>query len=150
MSDSMQPGSPKTSGTKRKLILLMTVEIGDGRVDTIRIHQGDRADDLASSFIRKHGLSDSVFPPLRNHIEAHMQQIQPDTGDTESITQSKDRGKDSVSESALATSKQSRPGTSPSASSTRGTLRQNLPKQPNKASASEAPLSRKRFPALHA
>ena len=37
-------------------LVVMTVEIGDGRKDVIRIHIGDDPDELAQVFAHKHGL----------------------------------------------------------------------------------------------
>ena len=50
----------------------MTVEIGDGRVDTIRVHEDDDLEDLARQFVRKHDLDVNIIDPLKEHISANV------------------------------------------------------------------------------
>eukprot|EP00762_Andalucia_godoyi_P006861 ANDGO_00887.mRNA.1 hypothetical protein NAEGRDRAFT_79231 len=62
---------------KRRVILIMTVEIGDGRSDQIRIHEDDDPRMLAVQFVQKHGLGEHVVDPLSDHIRANIRNIQP-------------------------------------------------------------------------
>ncbi|KAL3673287.1 hypothetical protein V7S43_001005 [Phytophthora oleae] len=51
------------------LLLLMEVVIGDGRTETIEIHEGDNPDALASAFALKHSLQLDSVPKLRGLIQ---------------------------------------------------------------------------------
>jgi len=50
-------------------LLIMTVDIGNGRQDTLPIYDGDSAQDLASSFALKHGLTSTVKKQLEGLIK---------------------------------------------------------------------------------
>lgn len=52
-----------------ELLLLMEVVIGDGRTETIEIHEGDSPDALASTFAQKHALKPDAVPKLRGLIQ---------------------------------------------------------------------------------
>ncbi|ETI43785.1 hypothetical protein L917_10879 [Phytophthora nicotianae] len=54
------------------LLLLMEVVIGDGRTETIEIHEGDNPDILASAFAQKHALQPGSVPKLRNLIQEQL------------------------------------------------------------------------------
>ncbi|KAJ4456378.1 hypothetical protein PAPYR_8418 [Paratrimastix pyriformis] len=64
------PGTEKRS--KRHVVLLMTVDIGDGRKEVIKVHSGDEPHDLAVAFCRQHQLADLVIDPLTAHIEQNL------------------------------------------------------------------------------
>ncbi|KAE9139894.1 hypothetical protein PF010_g414 [Phytophthora fragariae] len=55
-----------------ELLLLMEVVIGDGRTETIEIHEGDSPDALASAFAQKHALQPDAVPKLRALIQNHL------------------------------------------------------------------------------
>lgn len=46
----------------------MTVDIGDGRVDTIKVHEDDDFEELARAFQQKHDLSPTIIAPVTEHI----------------------------------------------------------------------------------
>ncbi|OMJ92934.1 hypothetical protein SteCoe_4144 [Stentor coeruleus] len=50
-------------------LLVMTVEIGDGRQDVIAIHENDDPSDLARIFAEKHGLDNSLMQSLISLIQ---------------------------------------------------------------------------------
>ncbi|KAG3114738.1 hypothetical protein PI124_g6493 [Phytophthora idaei] len=54
------------------LLLLMEVVIGDGRAETIEIHEGDNPDALALAFAQKHALEPDSVPKLRNLIQEQL------------------------------------------------------------------------------
>ena len=56
-------------GSLAKVMLHMTVEIGDGRSDTIDVRDGDDPRALADAFCRMHDLSVNVVEPLSDHIK---------------------------------------------------------------------------------
>jgi hypothetical protein len=62
------------------VILITTVDIGDGMSDTITFRKGDLAEDVARDFCGKHGLPPSIVGPLATHImdnlHAAQQQVQ--------------------------------------------------------------------------
>ena len=58
-----------------KELLVMTVEIGDGRQDTIAIHEHDDAGQLARAFAEKHGLEASLQQSLVSLIQENKEII---------------------------------------------------------------------------
>lgn len=68
--------SPKE---KPRVILLMTVDIGDGRVDTIRVREGDDFRELAIEFQNKHGLLAEIVDPLAEHIQVNVESLNQPT-----------------------------------------------------------------------
>ena len=63
------------SKAQGKILLHMTVEIGDGRSDTIHVHEGDDPRVLADEFCQTHDLSVNVVEPLADHIKANISKI---------------------------------------------------------------------------
>lgn len=57
------------------LVLRMTVEIGDGRTDEVRVRQGDTPDDLAATFCSLHGLGEKARALLTNHIASNLANV---------------------------------------------------------------------------
>lgn len=53
----------------------MTVDIGDGRSDTIIVHADDEFEDLASQFQKKHDLSVDVLAPLAEYIRSNVNEL---------------------------------------------------------------------------
>jgi hypothetical protein len=53
----------------------MTVDIGDGRVDTIIVHEDDTCEDLAKEFQLKHNLIPEVIGPLTEHIRINLEDM---------------------------------------------------------------------------
>lgn len=56
-------------------LLIMTIEIGNGRKDTIHVFENDNPEDLAKDFCAKHGLSPSIVFPLTQNIYSNMEQV---------------------------------------------------------------------------
>ena len=57
--------------------LLMTVDIGDGRIDTIKIYENDNNfEQLARNFQRKHRLGEQVIVPLTEHIRSNVEALE--------------------------------------------------------------------------
>ena len=57
-------------------LLVMTVEIGDGRQDMIRIHENDDPDKLARSFAQKHNLEASLQSNLAMLIRQNKEMVE--------------------------------------------------------------------------
>ena len=68
-----RPATPRT-----KVILEITVEIGNGRTDLIRVCKGDHARELAVEFVERNRLAAKVVDPLADHIESHLVQLRRD------------------------------------------------------------------------
>lgn len=59
-----------TEGSQSSVpLLIMTVDVGNGKQDTLPIYDGDRAEDLANSFALKHGLNSTVKKQLEGLIK---------------------------------------------------------------------------------
>ena len=65
-----RPATPRS-----KVILEITVEIGNGRTDLIRVRKGDHARELAVEFVERNRLAAKVVDPLADHIESHLVQL---------------------------------------------------------------------------
>lgn len=73
-----KPGPTPREHTKpAKVLVHVTVEIGDGRSGTIDVHEGDTAEDLAAEFVARHGLSTTVTEPLAAHVESSIDAVRP-------------------------------------------------------------------------
>ncbi|KAG9402760.1 hypothetical protein AC1031_007362 [Aphanomyces cochlioides] len=57
------------------LVLIMEVVIGDGRTETIHVHEGDSPETLASAFASAHNLEPDVVPTLVQHIHDQIQRM---------------------------------------------------------------------------
>ena len=66
---------PATGGAPGELLLRMTVEIGDGRVGTVEVCQGDTYEALAAAFCREHGLAGKAQALLVRHIAANVGEV---------------------------------------------------------------------------
>ncbi|KAL4125073.1 hypothetical protein PRIC2_008663 [Phytophthora ramorum] len=69
MHPPISPDFAVSDSVQGDLLLLMEVVIGDGRTETIEIHEGDNPDVLASSFAQKHALQPDAVPKLRGLIK---------------------------------------------------------------------------------
>eukprot|EP00741_Cyanophora_paradoxa_P008115 tig00001229_g7852.t1 len=61
------------------VLLVMTVEIGDGRSDSIEVRAGDSPLELAEAFVRAHNLGESIIQPLAAHIEFNLNAVETRT-----------------------------------------------------------------------
>jgi hypothetical protein len=64
-----------TSGRGKKVLLIMTIDIGDGRNDLIEVRQNDKPEDLAKAFVKQHGLDPLIISPLAENIQANLASI---------------------------------------------------------------------------
>eukprot|EP00831_Metopus_contortus_P067466 TRINITY_DN6020_c0_g1_i1.p1 TRINITY_DN6020_c0_g1~~TRINITY_DN6020_c0_g1_i1.p1 ORF type:complete len:433 (-),score=102.28 TRINITY_DN6020_c0_g1_i1:546-1844(-) len=55
-------------------LVTIVVELGMGREESIVVNLGDKAEDLAIEFIRKHNLQESLLPKLTDNIQANIDQ----------------------------------------------------------------------------
>lgn len=58
-----------------KELLIMTIEIGDGNRDTIRVFEDDDPYDLATEFCQTHGLNPQIIEPLAQNIYANIEKV---------------------------------------------------------------------------
>jgi hypothetical protein len=58
------------------LLLVTTVDIGDGQADRIEVRLGDVPLEVASAFVAKHGLPPPVIPRLAMHLEENLLKIE--------------------------------------------------------------------------
>jgi hypothetical protein len=58
------------------LLLVTTVDIGDGKADRIEVRQGDVPLEVASAFVTKHGLPTAVVPRLAMHLEENLLKVE--------------------------------------------------------------------------
>ena len=59
-------------GSGAPVVLLMTVEIGDGRAGHIEMREADDPEEVARAFVAVHGLEDGVTGPLAQHIRDNL------------------------------------------------------------------------------
>lgn len=58
------------------LLLVTTVDIGDGKADRIEVRQGDVPLEVANAFVSKHGLPTAVVPRLAMHLEENLLKVE--------------------------------------------------------------------------
>ncbi|KAL0233853.1 hypothetical protein PCE1_002359 [Barthelona sp. PCE] len=75
---------------KAKVLLLMTVDVGDGRSDVITVCENDSYHDLASDFVRKHGLNGAIVEPLAQKIAENVGVLQPEQPTTPNFTRKRE------------------------------------------------------------
>ncbi len=65
------------------MILITTVDIGNGKSDRIELKQGDDPSDAARAFCLQHGIPETVVGPLTDHILDNLRKANDklDTGD---------------------------------------------------------------------
>jgi hypothetical protein len=70
--------------TQPALLLITTVDLGNGEQDQIELHEGEQPHDAAQKFCEAHGLPEAVVQPLVQHIlsslELSMVSQQEETG----------------------------------------------------------------------
>ncbi|KAI8475815.1 MAG: hypothetical protein J3K34DRAFT_478827 [Monoraphidium minutum] len=67
-------GGPGPDADQLPLILITTVDIGDGNSDLIEVRQGDDPFDLAAAFVAKHNLPPAITEALSQHLRDNLQQ----------------------------------------------------------------------------
>ncbi|KAG2386621.1 hypothetical protein C9374_002365 [Naegleria lovaniensis] len=65
----------QSTASQKRVILLMTVDIGDGRSDTITVKEDDSYLDLAKKFQEKHNLIPAIIEPLAEHIKFNVEKV---------------------------------------------------------------------------
>lgn len=63
-----------------KEVLVMTIEIEEGKTDTIRVMENDNPHDLAYSFCLRHGLGIQVVEALQKNIEMNIDKVLSEQG----------------------------------------------------------------------
>lgn len=59
----------------KKVILLLTIDIGNGVTGTIKVHENDDYSKLAKMFQQKHKLPFEIIEPLTNHIQQSVKNL---------------------------------------------------------------------------
>ncbi|WIA42412.1 hypothetical protein OEZ86_008411 [Tetradesmus obliquus] len=72
LSDSM---GGSAAGRQQPLLLVTTVDIGEGRSDRIEVRLGDVPMDVAREFVIKHGLPPAIIPRLAVHLEDNLAKV---------------------------------------------------------------------------
>jgi hypothetical protein len=72
LTDSM---GGSTAGGQQPLLLVTTVDIGEGRSDRIEVRLGDVPMDVARGFVIKHGLPPAIIPRLAVHLEENLAKV---------------------------------------------------------------------------
>ncbi|KAF8057295.1 hypothetical protein HT031_006103 [Scenedesmus sp. PABB004] len=57
------------------LLLVTTVDIGDGASDRIEVREGDVPLEVAAAFVAKHGLPEAITPRLAVHLEDNLAKV---------------------------------------------------------------------------
>jgi hypothetical protein len=65
-------GVPEPIAEEGRLILITTVDIGDGKSDKIEVRAGDDPLDLARDFVSRHGLPDAIVEALGQHLRDNL------------------------------------------------------------------------------
>ena len=60
---------------QRQELLVMTIDLGDGSKDLLRVHEGEDPFELAMDFCEKHGLSSQLVEPLAQNIYINMEHV---------------------------------------------------------------------------
>eukprot|EP00792_Barthelona_sp_PAP020_P004526 TRINITY_DN2183_c0_g1_i1.p1 TRINITY_DN2183_c0_g1~~TRINITY_DN2183_c0_g1_i1.p1 ORF type:complete len:391 (-),score=136.75 TRINITY_DN2183_c0_g1_i1:894-2066(-) len=68
-SPNKKPISPK-----KKVKLVITIEIGDGNLETIKLYENETPDQVARAFVAKHQFPEHIIEPLRIRIEDSLAQ----------------------------------------------------------------------------
>ncbi|KAF6256830.1 hypothetical protein COO60DRAFT_1656523 [Scenedesmus sp. NREL 46B-D3] len=64
-----------TAGPQQPLLLVTTVDIGEGRSGRIEVRLGDVPMDVAREFVIKHGLPPAIIPRLAVHLEENLAKV---------------------------------------------------------------------------
>lgn len=65
-------GSLEPQPNDRAVLLVTTVDIGEGKKGRIEIREGDDPTGAARQFCQVHGLPDTIVEPLTLHIHEHL------------------------------------------------------------------------------
>lgn len=60
---------------QRPLLLVTTVDIGEGKSDKIEVREGDEPMDVAQAFVVKHKLPQAIIPRLALHLEDNLVKV---------------------------------------------------------------------------
>lgn len=66
----------QSDGGYPPLLLVTTVDIGEGKTDRIEVRQGDVPLEVAHAFVAKHNLPVAVVPRLAMHLEENLLKVE--------------------------------------------------------------------------
>ncbi|DBA68546.1 TPA: hypothetical protein ACH3X2_013610 [Trebouxia sp. C0005] len=74
------PAQDQSSGgtSEKPIILITTVDIGEGRTDQITLREGDSPQDAALAFCQGHALDKGIAGPLARHIQGNLDRARHD------------------------------------------------------------------------
>ncbi|DBA68524.1 TPA: hypothetical protein ACH3X2_013618 [Trebouxia sp. C0005] len=74
------PAQDQSSGgtSEKPIILITTVDIGEGRTDRITLREGDSPQDAALAFCQGHALDKGIAGPLARHIQGNLDRARHD------------------------------------------------------------------------
>jgi len=70
-----QPKYSTKPFSRGREILIITIDIGDGRTEDLRVYEEDEPEDLARAFCDKHKLGPKVFQVIQNQIEFNIEKL---------------------------------------------------------------------------
>lgn len=79
------PNSGDQKGAKSghpQELLVMTIDLGDGSKDLLKVYEGQDPYDLAQDFCEKHGLNPQLIEPLAQNIYGNMEQVLKESVET--------------------------------------------------------------------
>eukprot|EP01017_Pseudomicrothorax_dubius_P019728 TRINITY_DN2168_c0_g1_i1.p1 TRINITY_DN2168_c0_g1~~TRINITY_DN2168_c0_g1_i1.p1 ORF type:complete len:546 (-),score=153.67 TRINITY_DN2168_c0_g1_i1:128-1705(-) len=75
MNQTQQRGSRAVSEMKSRELLVMTIELQDGRTDTLTVYEGDDPHEVAYAFCLRHNLGIQVVEALKTNIIGNMRSV---------------------------------------------------------------------------
>lgn len=82
LNESNINNEPSQINDTNKALLIMNINIGDGKKYSLSVMEGDDPFDLARNFCKKHNLEDNVVEALAQNIYDNMEQVLQDTVST--------------------------------------------------------------------
>ena len=73
LDSSSNTNNAKT--TSRKQLLIITIDIGEGKKEQIFIHENDDPTELALNFCQKNNLTNKIVPVLVKNINDNLQSV---------------------------------------------------------------------------
>lgn len=69
-------GTLESTSNDQPLLLVTTVDIGEGQSDRIEVRKGDDTMGVARAFVVKHSLPQAIIPRLALHLEDNLAKIE--------------------------------------------------------------------------
>lgn len=69
-------GTAESGSSQQPLLLVTTVDIGEGMSDRIEVRKGDDSMEVARAFVVKHSLPQAIIPRLAMHLEDNLAKVE--------------------------------------------------------------------------